>query len=89
MLFMSMIEVYFGSNLKRVNAFYRILKYHALQFGRNLKIFNEDNMAVIPSKISIRLRRVMSQKHNIHARINCANITQRYINAETGDTHNN
>jgi hypothetical protein len=44
---MSMVEVYTGKNLNRVNAFYLILKYHALQFGRDLKIFNEDNTAVI------------------------------------------
>jgi len=56
---MSMFEVYFGSNFKRVNVFYRILKYHALQFGRNLEIFNEDNIAAIPSKISIRRHRVI------------------------------
>jgi hypothetical protein len=50
MLFMSLIEVHFGSNLKSVNAFYHILKYHATQFGRNLKMFNGDGMAVILSK---------------------------------------
>lgn len=32
-----MIEVYFESNLKRVNAFYRILKYHALRLVEILR----------------------------------------------------
>lgn len=87
-LFMSMIEVYFGNNLKRV-FWNRILKYRALQFGRDLKIFIEYNMPVILSKISIRLHRVISQKRNIHTRIPCVSIIQRYINAEAGDTQNN
>jgi hypothetical protein len=88
-LFMSMVEVYIGSNLNCVNAFCLILKYHALLFCRDLKIFNEDNTAVIISKISIQLRRVISEKRNIRTRIHCVSITQRYINAAAGDTQNN
>jgi len=75
--------------LKRVKEFYRFLKYHAFQFGMNLKIFNDDNMTAIPWKISIRLHRVLSQKRNIQTRIHCVSIIQRYINTEAGDAHNN
>jgi hypothetical protein len=70
----------------------RILSYSEisrLAFGRNFKIFTKDDMAVITSKISIWLHRVILQKRHFHTRIHCVSVIQGYINAEAGDTHNN
>jgi len=46
-------------------------------------------MTVIPSKISIRLHRVIAQKRNIHTRMHFVSTIQRYINAEADDILNN